>query len=127
MTEPKGLFERICAGCIADYHGGFPDFCIGTLEKTWTGEGHCLRCNGILSREFDPEHWDSLLWYKKQIAEVDGLIAENQRLLNKYVGSLSLKLTEKQWQMHRADLVRKRDVMEAEWKKKPLGKKDVVQ
>jgi len=58
---------------------------------------------------------------------VDGLIAENQRLLNKYVGSLSLKLTEKQWQMHRAELVRKRDAMETEWKKKPLGKKDVVQ
>ncbi len=42
------LFQKLCAGCIADFNGGFPDFCVEELKKRWVGEGHCLRCNAIL-------------------------------------------------------------------------------
>jgi len=127
MTEPKGLFERICAGCIADYHGGFPDFCIETLEKAWTGEGHCLRCNAILNRESVPEYWKLMRYYKVRIAEVDDLAVITKRLRAKYPGDFALKLSEDQWQQHRAELVKERDAMEAEWKQKPLGTGGVTQ
>lgn len=42
------LFQKLCAGCIADFNGGFPDFSVEELKKRWAGEGHCLRCNAIL-------------------------------------------------------------------------------
>jgi len=125
--ELDDLWNRLCAGCVADYHGGFPDFCVETLEMNWTGQGHCLRCNGILSREFDPEHWDSLCWYKSQIARVDTLITQNNNLLSKYVGKRSLELAARGWQQHRAELVSRRDAIEAEWRKKPLDARGVVQ
>ena len=42
------LFQKLCARCIADFNGGFPDFSVEELKKRWIGEGHCLRCNAIL-------------------------------------------------------------------------------
>lgn len=46
MCKPvDNLFEKLCAGCIADFKGGFPDFCVEELKKRWKGEGYCIRCN----------------------------------------------------------------------------------
>src|SRR5665811_816362 len=121
--EVDDLWNRLCAGCVADYHGGFPDFCVETLEMNWTGQGHCLRCNGILNPESFPEYWKLMRYYKVRIAEVDDLAVRTKRLRAKYPEDFALKLSEDQWQQHRAELVKERDTIEAEWKKKPLGTK----
>ncbi len=36
------MFQKLCARYIADFNGGFPDFCVEELKKRWAGEGHCL-------------------------------------------------------------------------------------
>ncbi len=33
------MFQKLCARCIADFNGGFPDFCVEELKKRWAGEG----------------------------------------------------------------------------------------
>jgi hypothetical protein len=66
-------------------------------------------------------------YYKVRIAEVDDLAVRTKRLRAKYPEDFALKLSEDQWQQHRTELVKERDAMEAEWKKKPLCTESVTQ
>ncbi len=121
MTEVDELLIRLCAGCIADFNGGFPDFDVEKLKTLWTGEGHCLRCNAILNPESVPEYWRSFCFYKGQIAKVDELIAETRKQIVKDPECFSLGILERSWLQHRDDLLKEREKMQAEWKKLPLG------
>lgn len=115
------MFQKLCAGCIADFNGGFPDFCVEELKKRWAAEGHCLRCNAILDPQSVPEYRDQVKYLKERTSDVEALIADNKALLEKYPDRLSLKFSLRSWEQHREELIKEKADLEEHWRKKPLS------